>query len=553
MSALANNQRVAAAAAVGLAIIALATSCDARTRGLLVNTLWLACGASAIAVPIGATLALLLFKTDLWGRKALLGVLTAMLFVPLYLYAAAWEAGFGFQGWYTLAFRANANVEPPFWLPAIWIHGVAAVPWVVWIVGVALLRVEPEMEEDALLDGSPPRVLLHVSLVRVWPSLLVATAWIAAICATEITVTDLFQIRTFAEEVYTQATLAPGLGAAIAGTVDSAPLDFWRGTLVLVLVTGWILFFGGRYMYDVLTTPQRPAWFWRWRRHRWMGQLLLWGSIVLLVALPVANLAYKAGVVVEQFEEGRVRSWSVEKLAQRVAAAPSEHLREIRWTLVCGVVAATAALLIGALVAWPGRRGRPPKMVLVTAALLLAVPGPVWGLATIAVLNWPVDSWLAHLTYWYDHTVLAPCVVQTIRALPLSIILLWVAIASIPPATLESAAGDGAGPLRQLWHIAVPQVWRSMAAVWFLAWILASGELAATDLVQPPGVTTLSSRVYRLLHYGVEDRVAAIALVMIGCVAAVTVAAAQVGGRRLTPWGRNGVTSRRSAADASGP
>ncbi len=96
-------------------------------------------------------------------------MLLAMLFVPLYLQAAAWEAGFGLQGWYTALAGGNVLLEG--WRGAIAIHTLAAIPWVVLIVGVGLLLVEPELEEAALLDGTPGQVFRRVTLPRAAPSL----------------------------------------------------------------------------------------------------------------------------------------------------------------------------------------------------------------------------------------------------------------------------------------------------------------------------------------------------------------------------------------------
>ena len=73
-------------------------------------------------------------------------------------------------------------------------HGMAAIPWVVLIVGTAVRFVEPELEEAALLDCSAWRVLRHVTLRRrVLPAIGVASVWIAVSVATEMTVTDIFQ------------------------------------------------------------------------------------------------------------------------------------------------------------------------------------------------------------------------------------------------------------------------------------------------------------------------------------------------------------------------
>src|SRR5438105_104693 len=45
--------------------------------------------ALAIALPVGVPLALVLFRTDAWGRRAVLGVLALAAFVPMPLHATA--------------------------------------------------------------------------------------------------------------------------------------------------------------------------------------------------------------------------------------------------------------------------------------------------------------------------------------------------------------------------------------------------------------------------------------------------------------------------------
>ncbi|MHC4177630.1 MAG: ABC transporter permease, partial [Planctomycetota bacterium] len=70
---------------------------------MALNTLLL-CGATcAISLPLGSVLAWLLTRTDLPGRRIGMVLLGLMLFLPLYLQAAAWHAGFGVQGWFTRA------------------------------------------------------------------------------------------------------------------------------------------------------------------------------------------------------------------------------------------------------------------------------------------------------------------------------------------------------------------------------------------------------------------------------------------------------------------
>ncbi len=211
-----------------------------------------------MSVPVGTLLAWLLWRTDLPGRKIGLGLLGVMIFVPLYLQAGAWQAGFGDQGWYTLATNSSAWLTG--WPAAIWIHSMAALPWVVGIVGIGLRLVEPELEEQALLDGSATQVFFRVSLPAALPAVGVAALWVAVLTAGEMTVTDLFAIRTYAEEVYTQA-------AATAAELDVAPPSVLMGIVItaLLVIGGWAICFG-------LSTRRRPLSLprhWIFRLERW--------------------------------------------------------------------------------------------------------------------------------------------------------------------------------------------------------------------------------------------------------------------------------------------
>src|SRR5262245_30383791 len=122
---------------LAVAIVACVLAAGPRGRVLLRNTTWLCLGTAAIGVPLGTLLAVALVKTDVAGRRLAGAMLTAWLFVPLYIQAGAWRAGFGTLGWV----RGSA-VWFEGWSGTIWIHGVAAVPWVALIVGAALRNVE---------------------------------------------------------------------------------------------------------------------------------------------------------------------------------------------------------------------------------------------------------------------------------------------------------------------------------------------------------------------------------------------------------------------------
>jgi iron(III) transport system permease protein len=551
---------------VGLTGLGIATLwlAEPRVGRLWLNTALLAAGACSLALPLGTLLAVAIFKTDVPGRRAALLLLVGMLFVPLYLITGAWDAGFGIQGWHTLATNPHLAHDPWLagWRAAIWVHGLAAVPWVVVIVGAGLRAVEGEIEEDAATCASATKVLWHVTLPRAAAAVVVAGVWVAIVASVEISVTDFFQVRTFAEEVYTQGTLGTfDFGGEQGAGSGEYGLGLWSGLLISTMLALAAIATAGRLFADLADISHRRPWIWRLGRSRWPAAIALGCVMLILAGVPLANLAYKAGVEVTTTNSGRLRHWSVLKLVEQMGAAigidfrlkyargdsttriAGDFLGELWLSTKIGSTAATAAVLIAVPLAWSMRPAiiRPrfepssapaqpirrtlnwPWIRLFILALCLTIPGPLIGIALIALLNQPADSPVSFLGWLYDSTF-APWLVQSLRALTLATLILWPAFASVPQVMLDAAASDGAGRIGQMLRIALPQRWPAVAAAWIVGFAIAFGELAGTILVMPPraGATALSIQVFQLLHYGVDDRVAAICLVMVAGIASLT-------------------------------
>jgi iron(III) transport system permease protein len=515
-----------------------------------------------VALPFGTLLATAIFKSDVLGRGAAALLLVGMLFVPLYLVTGAWDAGFGIQGWHTLSTNPHLAHEPWLsgWRAAVWVHAVAAVPWVVLIFGAGLRAVEAEIEEDAATCAAPQKVMWYVSIRRAAPAIVLAGVWVAIVTTTEISVTDFFQVRTFAEEVYTQAALgtfdasdvgSPGQGgtgaARLAAPTSAAPLPAlsasgrWSGLLLSTLLALMAIVAASWLFADLTDAPHRSPWIWRLKNWRWPVAIALWLSLLLLAGVPLGNLFYKAGIQVSISDTGRTRAWSAIKAVERIAKAPYDFQGELWLSTKIGAAAATAALAIALPLAWSMRTSSAPSATiqrpwfrLVALSLCLTIPGPLLGVATIRLLNRPPESPFAALAWLYDSNF-APWLVQTLRALPLATLIMWPALASVPQVMLDAAATDGTGRWGRLLRIALPQRWPAAAAAWLVGFAVAVGELAATILVMPPqrGATALSIQIFQLLHYGVDDRVAAICLVTVFAVAFVTGIAATLLKRRM--------------------
>src|SRR5262245_21189412 len=305
-----------------------------------------------VALPTGVALAVLLYRTDLPGRRTLRAVLAAAMFVPLPLFALAWQSvGGGWRPW-------TQGV-----LPAALVHAMAALPWVVWLTGMGLVRVEPELEEDALTTMPAQRVLWLVSLRRAAPAVGLAAAWTVLQAAGEITVTDLGLVRTFAEEVYTQfVTGSPdALGRSVAVAL---PMTVAAVLAVSLLLRRW----SGRL---TVAGSRRPALVMPLGRAQWPVFAAAIMFMGVYAGIPLVSLIRQAG---------GGEAWSGARLAVELRRAVTLNaamvLESLAWAATAGVLAAGLALLAS----WAAIDSRfLHRLLFVLAVALWAVPGPVLG------------------------------------------------------------------------------------------------------------------------------------------------------------------------------
>jgi ABC-type Fe3+ transport system permease subunit len=208
---------------------------------------------------------------------------------------------------------------------------------------------------------------------------------------------------------------------------------------------------------------------------------------------------------------------------------PPQYAAPFRWTAEIAAWSATAAVCLAAALVWFGRRGGWRRIpLLIAMGVGLAVPGPLIGLAAVAFFN---ATSCAAVAWVYERTVVAPTLVQVAKILPVPAMMLWFALGSIPRNILDAAALDGAGPWTQFWRIALPMRRRALVGAWVAAFALAVGELAASKVVLPPGIQTISAELFGLLHYGADDQVAAICLTLAAAIAIPSVLLAYIIGR----------------------
>jgi len=480
-----------------------------RLASLGGNTALLVLGTLAVVMPPGIAAAVLLYRTDLPGRGVLRGLTVLTLFVPLPVLTTAWQAALGGEGLLPLWNDRPGQPWASGMGPAVWVHATAALPWVILIVGLGLTMVEGELEEDALLVAPPWRVLWRVTLPRCRASVAAAALWVVLQIASDFTVADLMQVRTYAEEVYLQLNAGgdEGLGGAVLVSLPAVALTW---LLLIAVLPRWQR---GLPPPGSLLTP--PLLF-RLGVWKWVCFAAALAAVLVLVAVPLGSLVWKLGLA------GRPAAWSPGQAATRWLFEWRIHGRlvavSVALALCTGLLTSALALLLCWLVA---DRPRLRGLAFAVLAGLWALPGLIVGLGLkelfLTLVVWvPVEPLP---TLLYDGPSYLPVVLgHLVRFLPCAVAALWPMVRMLPAELRDAARVEGASPTREFRLVVVPLTRRGVLAVGLVVAALALGELPVNRLVETVGADTFVRVLFDQMHYGPTADVAALCLVMLAMV-----------------------------------
>jgi iron(III) transport system permease protein len=518
---------------VGLPLLQLLRQPDAwhawdessRQLHLLRNTLTLLAGTLAVALPLGILAAVLLYRSDLPARSLFRFLTILTLFVPLPLFASAWQATLGAGGWLgSLGWWSVPSAQAaPGWQPwtqgmasAIWVHAMAGLPWVVWLVGQGLCWVERELEEEALLAASPWQVLFRVTLPRCRAAIGTAALVVAIQTATEITVTDVMMVRTFAEEVYLQFLLQGRDVLASAAAVCLLSL-----LIVAVLVVGM----AGRWERRLPALEQvgPPVCLFPLGKARLPVLLLVTVAVGFLAGVPLLGLVWKTGL------GGSPVTWSAGRVMGQLEAVATGKAGLILESMFLGGCVGVATAGLALVVCWLAVESAWFRVgMLIVLAVALAMPGPVVGFGLketidhlLAIEEAVASAFVQPLRFLlYDGPSMLPVVwVSLVRFLPVAVAVLWPAVRLLPTELRDAARVDGARPVDELTRVVFPLTRRACLRAALAVGVLSLGELSAGKLVETPGSTTLAHVIFEQMHRGVPGDVAALCLVLLLTVA----------------------------------
>ena len=198
--------------------------------------------------------------------------------------------------------------------------------------------------------------------------------------------------------------------------------------------------------------------------------------------------------------------------------------RAILNSLMLATIAATLAVLLGALIGWIDLRTRiPGRKLLDYAALIpLGLPGIVVAVALI-------QFWLAMPLALYG-TLAILLLAYVGRYIPLGVRAANTSLRQIDPSLEESAQILGASWAVTMREITLPLIRPGLFAGWLLVFVPVIQELSASILLFSSSSITLAVAVYNLYETGYIEPVAALAIINMLIIGAAIFVANKLGG-----------------------
>jgi iron(III) transport system permease protein len=399
-------------------------------------------------------------------------------------------------------------------------------PFVYLLASSALLSVDASYEEAAqILGASKLRTTLSVTAPLVAPAILSGTllSFVNAIAlfGSQAIIGLPGRIVTLPTRIYALFDFPPEYGLASALSL----------LFVIITVAALYLqraFLARRSFVTVAGKGARPQLMslgpWRW---------LVFGFAVLAFVVAII-LPYSTLVAVSLSKSWGLDFWKGLTLQNYKFILWEYNVtqRAILNSLGLAIVAATIAVLLGAVISWIDLRTRMPgrKLLDYFALIPLGLPGIVVAVALI-------QFWLSMPLALYG-TLAILLLAYVGRYIPLGVRAANTAMRQIDPSLEESAQILGASWLTTMREVTLPLIRPGLFAGWILVFVPVIQELSASILLFSSKSITLAVAVYNLYETGYSEPVAALAIINMLIIAAAIFVANKLGGGRIA--GRSG-------------
>jgi iron(III) transport system permease protein len=358
-----------------------------------------------------------------------------------------------------------------------------------WPIAALLAWAGLKQSEGSLIEAAclgPSRILgfWRVELGLIRPHLSTGFLLVFLFSFSDYGVPSLFRVNTYPVFVFSQFAAFYDLRSGVVASwpyllLPLAAIWIWRQRAGTRLFE--VLGKGGDSNHRVLCRNAQQCWL-----------IVYAGILSVSLVLPLLALLRTAGPLATY-----VTAW---KTAQA----------QITASLLIAAVSATLMVASGFFLAVGIRWGRGRTRAFFDYASLLpvALPGTLFGMAMIFLWNRPQTQFI------YGTTAVV-LLLYLARFLPFAVRTQVVGLSQIGTSLLDAARLADRPASSTIWRIMLPLLSPAMIVGWCLGFMFSLHELAGTLLVIPPGLETLTVRIYSLYHYGAGQLVAALSLFLV--------------------------------------
>ena len=453
---------------------------EPRQWGLIFNSLSIGAGTTCFSLIIGVPYAFLCLRTDLKFRKIFTWIYIIPLLVPPYIHAIAWGhlADF-FETYFFFDLHGKLGV--------IIVLTCSYFPFIVLTTISALNGLDRNMEEAALPNRGKGYTLWKITLPLAMPNIISGAILVSIFSIINVSVPDFMRVKVYPLEIFIQFS-------AFYDELAAAFLSLPIIGLAYVLILSRNIYIKDKSFVQISAGQNRPIRF-ALGKCRIPALIFCVFPIGCSVFLPVFVLLGVAGPFSTYIE----------------AAVTSIH--QIGYSLVLACLGSALTMILGGLTAYIMARtaGFFSKLLSFCVFIPLAVPATAFAIGLIGVWNREVID----VVYGSSMIIVFGYIA---RFLPFAVIIFLSGLAQIGRNLEETAVMAGASTLKVISKIVFPLLKQYVAAVFFIVFILSFGELGTTLLIIPPGRETIPIKIYNLMHYGADQLVAALCLILVGII-----------------------------------
>ncbi len=473
---------------------------------------------------IGVVLAVLARRTSFPGAKFIDFFVWIVFFTPSFLLGEAWTVLMIRDG------TIDHFIHLPDWLINTFFSpvGVAFLlilknfPFVYLSVSAGLVWLGSEFEDAARSQGaSALRAWLQINLPLLIPAILSGA------------------LIVFAEALSdfgTAATIAQNANVSlityqIYDAINTFPVNFPLAaalSLLLFLVIAAALVGQARLLrikaYQVISGKTRPSAKTSLKKWRWAA--MVFTALVALFALLLPLFECILLSVEHSFANGIIPANITLVNYQRILQHGSDDLQSFGVSFKLAFAAATIVVISGLFIAFLISRTQMPgrKLLNFTTLITISVPGIILASGYIFAWNSPYLENIGIGGRGEPHfygTIWILLAAYIGGALPYAIRLSSGAIDQIGESMIEAARVQGAGLISIVTRIIAPIMQSGLINIWLLIFTGTIFELAASELLYPPGQPTMPVRITGYFGTFRVEQGMALAMLNIGVVAAI--------------------------------